>query len=1189
MVGTRPGGRRLRAGARRLAGAAASCALLLGAALATSAPAAAATTVIGEQTLTANEGLPTLTGQNIPVFQGAAGSDYTLTSPQSGVITSWSFMSAGIEQGTPYVLRVLAPAGAGKWRAVATSKPVQVTSAAGTDARNGPFTDSIPIAAGDAIAIQPTNADGDSPIERGVPNVDGIRFFSGPLEEGAVAQLASASEMNNGQVVPLQATVEYATPGGQASPPPTSGAGAPPAPPKVALAASTVHGRLAFNASASAAGSSAITGYQISLQDNLGSSAINCGPGSPVVVPQFSSSVSGIATLTVKAADGQIASTSMHFSAPGVLPLHHPAGAARAAGVLTPQVYAFQCLSANDRALAGSEVAGAAPGVSISSSCEMDAGIVHVQGCGLQPVSDLCSIPADARSIVEAHLVPSNLSARATLCGGANALFTAASARAHASSHSFSTRAAERLLANLVDTFYVSTEPVRVNGIDIVPQKGSAVVVAVGGLFASSFAKQYGVYLISREASEQIGGFALQKGKLDLDVSSLGAAETKFAAFKIQNPVTFGRFSQLAVGAVFAKFGGVPSLPLTGGFEASFARGGVTNIKINLEISKLFNNPLDDLPFTGSSTLVAENNRGLVLGGLDINVPDLDLQVVDLSNIKLHWDRASDSIAGQIAVDAKELGGAIGGSLAFQGGNFVSGSVFYQADELDNGGGGGYLITPPIWLINLSATFSLYQPKVPGSTTAFDGQTTLSVGPAVSNNGCGLLQANGDVHMRFYPGPFELSLAGTDEILCIPLQQSYFSANADGYARLGGAYELNVPEVFDVKDNLDGQAYVDLNNPLASHFQLDGSASATLDLPDPLGHQSVGGEAVISDLGVGICTEISFLGHHFHPGVTESFRPTPPFSAPQFLAQLSLAGDGCSLSPYQPLGAGGPGGAASLRAHGASESFTIPAGESTATVMLRGQGGAPSVTLSGPGGRTIDTARDGGSAAGDLVLRQNSTGTTLVEITGANTGKWTITPDAGSVPIAGAFTAHELPRPTITAHVGGSGSRRVLHYRIKPQPGLSVSFVESGGRGGQRLGDARGASGTISFTPAGSAAGTRTITAVLTQNGLPRPGFAVARYRASAPRPGRARSIAVHRARGGLLVSFAPAPLAQRHLATVSLSDGRTLVAPAGRGARSVFFPEVPGGVAVTRVGVMGIRGELAGPLTLARIKSRHR
>jgi hypothetical protein len=183
------------------------------------APAALAqTTTIGESTLTPSLSPPTAgVGQDIPVFQGAAGAGYVLRSPQAGTITSWSFLSAGIATGKHFVLRVLEPVGAGgqNWRAVGTSAAVGVTSETGTDAVNGPFAVSMAIAKGDVIAMQPTD-DSFTPSEEGTLGTDGIRYFNGVVADGSTAEIAKSSEMNNGQLVPVQATVEYSA----AGPPP---------------------------------------------------------------------------------------------------------------------------------------------------------------------------------------------------------------------------------------------------------------------------------------------------------------------------------------------------------------------------------------------------------------------------------------------------------------------------------------------------------------------------------------------------------------------------------------------------------------------------------------------------------------------------------------------------------------------------------------------------------------------------------------------------------------------------------------------------------------------------------------------------------------------------------------------------------------------------------------------------------
>jgi hypothetical protein len=188
------------------------------------APAAlAATTSIGESSLTPGFAPPVVSaGQDIPVFQGAAGAGYVARSPVSGTITSWSFLSAGIATGKHFLLRVLEPVGteAKTWRAASASAEVAVGSATGVDAVNGPFATSLPVAAGDAIALQPTD-NTSVPTEEGAAGVDGIRYFLAPFADGATAPLTPGSEANNGQLVPVQATVTYTTPGESPVPGPT--------------------------------------------------------------------------------------------------------------------------------------------------------------------------------------------------------------------------------------------------------------------------------------------------------------------------------------------------------------------------------------------------------------------------------------------------------------------------------------------------------------------------------------------------------------------------------------------------------------------------------------------------------------------------------------------------------------------------------------------------------------------------------------------------------------------------------------------------------------------------------------------------------------------------------------------------------------------------------------------------------
>jgi hypothetical protein len=167
------------------------------------------TTVIGEQNLVSNAATIDVLGKSIPVFQGDAGGNYVTSSPRAGTITSWSFLSGGVATGSHFELAVLGPTdttGTG-WRLLATSGPVAVSSATGTDAVNGPFQVQIPIDLGDRIALVPLD-DANTPIESGTPNVDGIRFFSAPFASlGSSQDVVSTAD--SGQVVPIQATVAF--------------------------------------------------------------------------------------------------------------------------------------------------------------------------------------------------------------------------------------------------------------------------------------------------------------------------------------------------------------------------------------------------------------------------------------------------------------------------------------------------------------------------------------------------------------------------------------------------------------------------------------------------------------------------------------------------------------------------------------------------------------------------------------------------------------------------------------------------------------------------------------------------------------------------------------------------------------------------------------------------------------------
>lgn len=203
---------------RLLCGGALAVALALVVLIAGAAGAEASTATIGELSLTPSSANLTMTGQSVPVFQGDASGNYVLTVPHDGVITSWSFLSGGASTGATFVLRRLQPTnGTGTgWRALGSSEAVAVTTASGVDAINGPFTTSIPVSAGDRIALEPVSGSL-TPIEHGVLGEDGIRYFAAPLSEGSSATLTEG-ESDNGQVVPIQAIETYSAESSESAP-----------------------------------------------------------------------------------------------------------------------------------------------------------------------------------------------------------------------------------------------------------------------------------------------------------------------------------------------------------------------------------------------------------------------------------------------------------------------------------------------------------------------------------------------------------------------------------------------------------------------------------------------------------------------------------------------------------------------------------------------------------------------------------------------------------------------------------------------------------------------------------------------------------------------------------------------------------------------------------------------------------
>jgi len=1324
-------------GVRGLRGLAAAIALATTAALFAGAvgpnPAAAATATIGAATLATTPGFATVgAGQGVPVFQGDTSGSYTLSSPVAGTIVSWSFMSAGIANGSTFVLRVLRPAdGTGtNWTAEATSPAVSITgSGPGTDVLEGPFTAgvSLPVQAGDRIALEPTNGT-DTPTEQGSSGQDGVRFFTAPFADGDTAAIDPASSADNGQVVPVQATVQY-TPapvnaalpvisgtaavaqtlscstgtwsnspasfaygwqrdgqaiaganassyvvvaadaghqltctvtatntggsaaatsaavavaassgggggggggsggsgsggsGSGASGGGSSGGGVAPVP-KLAIAPAKAGQPVLFDASGSSAGPGQIARYELTLSGGGASATVECGAQSPVISATHTGAVAGTAVLKVIATSGASASTTMPFTV--------TAGAirsGRAAAGAGAAVLSSSCLPA-----------GANPSVGSFRSCrpvalgaeEVRGPLIDMMGSCIQQ-GNASIVPKSEYDILSGHTFGLHRSLGAL----DEPVLSATGARAAAIRF---TQPPCDPGAPVCDTYYVSSQPVRVNGLEIDPKPGAAIVLAVGAdTRQTQFTTRSAAYLVSSDATIYftVPGSNVRLplnwsspvsagGRVDLDVSysashiqqtvasfNLGLIGRSFPAIPIKGVSVVG-----TLGAIF-------KLSTVAGSAVPEPQTDLANVKLTLPLSPGAPDPTGAkskntaTQLQGSVDVVTDNDHGPYIDTLRIAlVAGTDfLAAIPLDNLALTYyhDGGPDlpdpanPIPGAIhdpesivaTAQVELLGGKLRGRL-----EITPSSGSWSGDAIWNDG--SIEVVPPALVFLTYASVHIDQNSASGAVdfTALTGDLSVTRTPGGNGpgKGCGLMGFDATAQITWAP-LFDLT-ATTDagRIFCIPLggvQQQVEIKQLDANSAIftiGGSYTFDIPGVLDFTTSATTSAYASTTNPGDAHLQLDAVASASTPINAPVLGVSGGlidAEVVISDRGIGVCAHVppfgwdAGAGAHLSPtewaGILAAtlIGPEAPLYIGVYLAAKAdyTTATGCNIAQFRTVPP--PSGAAARVAAGGSQ-FDVPAGEKVAIVAIDGAGGAPAVTLSGPGGRTIDATRGAAvNNAGEFVFHPGSA-QTVVEIGGANAGRWTITPAPGSPAITSVETSRELPAPTASGAVSGAGAARILRYRIANLPaGTRVVFADRDTRGALvPIASTSRLIGTIHFVPSDLPAGRRTIIALPTgADGVPLPQLTVTTYSGAPPALGSVRAIHVSHEGGSATVAFAPLAGATGYTVVVRLSDGRNLSAQLSGRAHTATFAQVPAAVRVVGVSVQAQRAGRFGPV----------
>ena len=248
-------------------------------------------------------------------------------------------------------------------------------------------------------------------------------------------------------------------------------------------------------------------------------------------------------------------------------------------------------------------------------------------------------------------------------------------------------------------------------------------------------------------------------------------------------------------------------------------------------------------------------------------------------------------------------------------------------------------------------------------------------------------------------------------------------------------------------------------------------------------------------------------------------------------------------------------------AQAGTNTFTLPKGTRNGMLSIEGAGGAPRVKLISPSGKVLDftTATSPVIAQpgyGQIVEKEDRT---VVFFGGAETGKWTVQPAAGSPTIARIQLKRILPKPKVTGKISGRGTSRTLSYNITTLDGQSVRFVETASGAAKVLKTvAGGGRGSFTFTPGEAKSAKRTIVAQVSQDGLPRQNITLASYSARNPAVGRPRRVKVTRKGSKATITWRRSPLAASYEAAVAnpTTGGRNIFFPA-KGKTTVVVPGV--------------------------------
>jgi hypothetical protein len=832
-------------------------------------------------------------------------------------------------------------------------------------------------------------------------------------------------------------------------------------------------------------------------------------------------------TLTAVGSDQRTATTARNLDLLG------PAAPPYAKDLVHPAAFC-QTLSPDDFTPGGGPPAGC--------NESMYFGYVGATGCWRRAAT-AADVPAPERATIDQLIIEFNASAKlrdyaATVCTDL------AGKNCDEVRGKIDRRESDKMLA--ASGVYISQRTVRVNGIDIQPL-GNHVVVVSPQLRA----------IVSARAVVFLGNAVLYTGPLYWNVDEANAKGGRLRVRRFDEPLNLPRIGGF-------KLRGALDLSLVARDQASVA-------DVRLVVPPVFGILNGDQ--TAPVSICAGALAGRDLCAADFHLDGAGFLGMNLSDLGFHFDGTKWKVTAKVLLGDDDRG-------------FYLAPVSGQPASNDNGirfapnggfaGAGAEILFPSpepelfpgVILRQISVTFDL-------DPTVLRGRAKLGV--------IGLVDVDGELITAFpsSDAPYTLppgfgpssgqvfrttlvALHGAASIrlpltdTTVPMADAHFVYAVPGYVAFGGKATFGFKDVVDVTGALDG-----VMNVPKGQWSLHGVLEARV-----LKYRVSGAEAWINHKGFVVCASVAGLdpgvGYHYGDSLPTIFWGYP--------------GDGCKPSwfwvtvdaPRAPARADGIAATAAMLVR-------VPAGTHTREIRLIGQGGAPRVRVTGPGGESVSTDSNT-SSAHIRSASSESLGVTWIGLVRPRAGTYRVELLPGSPAIRNAAVAGPAPTSTLRAGVRQDRKGVRIRYTLPPVKGQSVHFYEQIGAVPRLLGTATAAHGTIRFQPSPGAAGRRGVFAETTLDGIAIGRRLIGRFKASLPAVPRATTrVATARRGDGLAVTWTRVARATRYIVALRGGHGSArltrVAAPRHGTLIAGVSPTISGHITVRAIGQLGRAG----------------